>query len=170
MNIFLIGYMGSGKTTLGKQLAKELGYNFIDQDDVIEKKMGMTIANIFSSMGEPKFREIERQTLIELSKGEKNVVATGGGAPCFFDNIEIMNKGGMSIYLKVPNQTLFQRLRYANAERPLIRDKNDEELKHFIELKTSERDPFYSKSTITIESSDIRISDIQIAISEYQKR
>jgi shikimate kinase len=170
MNIFLIGYMGSGKTTLGKQLAKELGYNFIDQDDVIEKKMGMTIANIFSAMGEPKFREIERHTLIELSEGDKNVVATGGGAPCFFDNIEIMNKGGMSIYLKVPTQTLFQRLRYANAERPLIRDKNDEELKRFIELKMSERDPFYSKSTITIESSDIRISDIQIAISEYQKR
>jgi shikimate kinase len=170
MNIFLVGYMGSGKTTLGKQLAQALDYSFVDQDSVIEEKMGMTIADIFSLMGEPKFREIEHQTLADLSNGDNMVVATGGGAPCYFDNMELMNKGGVSIYLKVSTQTLFQRLRLAHLKRPLIRNKSDKELVAFIDSKMIEREPFYSKSTITIQSDDILLSDIQNALREYPKK
>lgn len=170
MKIFLIGFMGSGKTTLGKQLAAELGCRFIDQDSAIEKAEKMSITEIFSLKGEAKFREIERLTLAELALRDNIVVATGGGAPCFFDNAETMKKSGISIYLKVSPQTLFNRLRVANAHRPLISAKSDQELLAFITTKLAEREVYYRQSTITIECNDIRCSDIIHAINQHLKK
>jgi shikimate kinase len=170
MNIFLIGFMGSGKTTLGKQIAIKLGYIFIDQDSVIEEKQHKTISELFASIGELKFREIEHQTLVELAGQDNLVIATGGGAPCFFNNMQVMNHHGLSIYLKVPPKTLFQRLRYASAQRPLVANKTDDELQEFIISKLAERESFYSQSIITIESENILCSDIENAILEYKKK
>jgi shikimate kinase len=160
MKIFLIGFMGSGKTTLGKQLAESLGYQFIDQDYLIEEEENMTINEIFNTKGESKFREIERYILTKLTKSDNIVVATGGGAPCFFDNAETMKTKGFSIYLRVSPQALFERLRNAQATRPLIKNKTDHELQNFIKMKLQEREPFYLNSSISIQSDTISCQDL----------
>lgn len=160
MRIFLIGFMGSGKTTLGKQLARKLGYDFIDQDDYIEKKAGCTIARYFEKYGEEAFRKFEHEALKELIKIENAVISTGGGAPCFFNNIEIMNKSGIAIYLKMKPEVLRSRLRHAQTERPLIKGKTEQELLEFIKSKLTEREPFYLKAKHVIESMDLKPDDL----------
>ncbi|HOR39786.1 MAG TPA: shikimate kinase, partial [Paludibacteraceae bacterium] len=96
--IFLIGYMGAGKTTIGEQLAERLGYKFLDMDHVIEEKMQQSVSQIFSEKGEEEFRRLERECLEEISTEQNVVVATGGGAPCFYDNMERMNAYGLTVY------------------------------------------------------------------------
>lgn len=152
--------MGSGKSTLGKQLAKKLNYQLIDQDSYIEKKTGISVGNYFSSNGEEAFRKLEHESLIELSKLENAVISTGGGAPCFYNNIEIMNNSGISIYLKLKPEILFSRLKYAQNERPLIKGKTEEELFGFIKTKLSERESFYLKAKHVIESMDLKSEDL----------
>ena len=167
MRIFLIGFMGSGKTTLGKQLASRLGYRFIDQDDAIEKRLHKTVPQIFESEGENKFRETERDVIREMAETDNVVVATGGGAPCFFDNIQVMNKIGVSVYIKVDPKTLVNRLKKSPTERPLIKGKDDEELLRFVTAKLNERDAFYSKATTTVQSSNLKVEDILMVLQHH---
>ena len=144
--IFLTGYMGAGKTTLGRALAAELGIPFIDLDHYIEKRHCKTIAQLFAEKGEEGFREIERRMLHEVGEFEDVIISTGGGTPCFFDNIEYMNAQGTTVYLDVPLERLHIRLSIAKAKRPLIKDKNDEELMAFITEQLTKRTPHYSKA------------------------
>lgn len=160
MRIFLIGFMGSGKTTLGKQIAKKLNYQFIDQDEYIEEKTGLTIAGYFAKFGEESFRKLENEVLENFVSLDNVVVSTGGGTPCFYNNIEIMNSGGIAIYLKHKPEVLFSRLRYAQNERPLIKGKSETELMDFIKLKLKEREPFYSKAKYVIEAKDLKSEDL----------
>lgn len=160
MRIFLIGFMGSGKSTLGKQLAKKMGFGFVDQDDYIEQKVGMTVGEYFSRHGEDAFRKLEHEVLLELVQFEDVVISTGGGAPCFYDNMDIMNKNGIAIYLKLKPEVLRNRLKHAQTERPLIKGKSEEELLEYIKIKLSERESFYSKATHIIESLDLKAEDI----------
>lgn len=144
--ILLIGYMGAGKTTLGRALADKLGLTFIDLDNYIEQRFRKSISQIFAEMGEDGFRDIERRMLHEVAEFEDVIISTGGGTPCFFDNIDFMNSMGTTVYLQVPLERLFVRLSIARKQRPLIKDKNDDELRLFIAEQIAKREPHYSKA------------------------
>lgn len=168
MRIFLIGFMGSGKTTIGRQLAKQLGLSFIDQDSLIESKMHMTVSEIFATHGEEFFRQTERAVLDELSERENIVVATGGGAPCFEGNIDLMNNTGITIYLKTSPGVLAARLRNANSTRPLIAGKSEPELLAYINTKLTEREPFYEKARLSIDANSLSPDDIIRILKEMK--
>ena len=144
--IFLIGYMGAGKTTLGRALAKELNIQFIDLDSYIEERLCKSVSQIFAEKGEAGFRDIERRMLHEAGEFENVIISTGGGTPCFFDNIEYMNGQGTTVFLDVPIDRLFIRLSIARKKRPLIMNKSDEELRCFITEQLGKRLPHYSKA------------------------
>lgn len=152
MVVFMVGYMGSGKTILGRELAKTIGFRFADMDKLIEKKCGKTVSEIFASEGEGFFRQCERETLESFEgAGEDIIVATGGGVPCFGDNMEVLNKLGITVYLKMSPSKLVPRLKYGRAKRPIIRDLDDEQLLRFIEEKLPEREPFYSHAVVVVD-------------------
>ena len=144
--LILIGFMGSGKTTLGRALAKALGLTFIDLDNYIELRRCKSINRIFEESGEDGFRTIERNLLHEVCEFEDVIISAGGGTPCFFDNIDYMNLQGTTVYLQVHNERLLERLRIAKSRRPLLKDKNDEEIKVFIEEQLARREQFYLKA------------------------
>ena len=147
--IFLIGFMGCGKSTLGKKVATKTGYSFIDLDDLICQKINMSISQYFDLHGEAAFREIERETLHSLYGIKNTIVATGGGTPCYDDNMEWMNKNGKTVYLKIPPKALLSRLSQKDIDsRPLLKGKSHEELLAFIESKLEERSPFYKQAKI----------------------
>ena len=129
--IFLIGYMGSGKTTLGRAFSKEQKLTFIDLDWYIEERFHKTIQQIFAERGENGFRELERRMLHEVADFEDVVIAAGGGTPCFFDNMDFMNEHGVTVLLEAKPSTLFNRLKVAKSQRPLLANKSDEELMTF---------------------------------------
>jgi shikimate kinase len=168
MRIFLVGFMGCGKSTIGKQLAAKIGYQFIDQDSLIEDRFKMSISDVFAIHGEPIFRHAERDVLLSLETSDNLVVATGGGAPCFFDNIQQMNRLGLSIYLKADAKTLVKRLIDAKNTRPLIKDKSEQELLEYISEKLKEREPFYHQSTLNISAINMNASDIAKTIDNYR--
>ena len=120
--IYIIGFMGSGKTTAGKKLASLLGWSFIDLDKRIEEYTGKTIPEIFSQNGEDYFRIIETQLLRNLKSCTKTVISTGGGTPCYIDNMDFMIETGLTIYLKLTPAELKSRLSQSKGERPLIND------------------------------------------------
>lgn len=153
--IYLIGFMGSGKTTLGKVLARLLNYAFIDLDHYIEEKEGTTVAEIFSRHGEERFRELERLAIHETAQKGNTVVATGGGAPCFFDNMDFMNQHGTTIYLEISTEHLSRRLAQARAHRPLLADKDEKDLHAFIKRSMKERTPFYRKANIAADTETL---------------
>ena len=145
---FLIGFMGSGKTTHGRKLASHLKVDFIDLDEVFEKQNNISISNYFTVFGEEKFREKESELLKNTAYPENAVISTGGGLPCFFDNLDWMKQHGTIIYLKVPPKVIASRLTNAKTERPLLQDKTGEELLQFITQKLAEREPFYLKAQV----------------------
>jgi shikimate kinase len=154
MRIFLIGYMGSGKTTVGRKIASLIDAPFIDLDTRIESSSGKSITELFST-GEDDFRKLERQSLMEISKEPNLVVSTGGGTPCFFDNMEWMNQQGITVYLKLDPISLFHRLRASKRPRPLIAGMEDDELLAYIEKNLTERESFYKKSKYQVKGESI---------------
>jgi shikimate kinase len=150
MNIFLIGFMGSGKSSLGKKLAERLGYGFADMDEIIEQKEGMPVMEIFRKKGEEQFRKLERKTLEKLVCKENMVISTGGGVPCRPGNMELINQHGISVYLEMSPADLFERLKTRREKRPLIRDLSDAELREFINSTLAEREKYYRKATFTV--------------------
>lgn len=165
MRIFLIGYMGSGKSTVGRGLAKELGLSFIDLDDYIEERNFKTIPKIFAEEGEDAFRKLEQKALREVAEFENVVIATGGGAACFFDNIDVINACGQSIYLKGSPRILAERLRNSKTERPLIKGKSYDELVAFIQDTLNKREYWYKQAKTVLDfDHDISIDEVKIAI------
>lgn len=138
--------MGSGKTTVGKALARELGLVFYDLDWYIESRRRKTVAQIFAERGEAGFREIERNMLHEVAEFEDIVLSCGGGTPCFFDNMEYLNQQGDVIWLKADAEVLYKHLQMGKTERPLLKGKSPEELISFIREQLVLREPFYSKA------------------------
>jgi len=151
---FLIGYMGAGKTTLGKILAKHKGLDFIDLDHFIESRYQKTITQIFEDSGEAGFRKIESALLKEVGEFENVVISTGGGAPCFFDNMEYMNGAGHTVYLKSSPESLMKRLNQCRDKRPLLRDKSNRELLEFISNTLQNREQFYNQAHIIFDVED----------------
>ena len=160
--------MGSGKTTIGRQLAKQLGLSFIDQDTMIEEKVHLTVSKIFATQGEEFFRQTERAVLEELSKRENIVVATGGGAPCFEGNIDLMNNAGITIYLKTSPKVLAARLKNAHSTRPLIAGKSEPEILAYINTKLTEREPYYQKARLSIDADSLSPDDIIRILKEMK--
>jgi shikimate kinase len=143
MLYFLNGFMGSGKSYWGRRWAKAFDLEFCDLDDVIESREGITIREIFASKGEPAFRRIERETLKTLLGKSNAIIATGGGTPCFHDNLKRMNRAGVTIWLKTPLDLMVGRLLPEREHRPVIAHTNEETLPGFITAKLAERAPFY---------------------------
>jgi shikimate kinase len=157
--------MGSGKTTTGKMLAERLGFTFLDMDSEIEKKQGMSINQIFTARGEPYFRKLEEAMLHELIVMDNLVVSTGGGVPCYRDNMKLINSHGISIYLEMNQEELYIRLLGEKTERPLIKNMNNNELSDFIRVKLAERTPWYRQAAIIIDATDINPETLLSKIS-----
>jgi len=168
--IFLIGFMGSGKTTLAPKLANKLGYPNFDLDTIIEAEKGESISSLFASQGEKKFREFEIEALKRfITENENFVLATGGGTPCFGDSINLMNSSGITIYLELSAKTLAQRIIPAKNNRPLLANLSDDELVEFIEKKLAERSSHYKKSLIKIDGLSVKIDALTDIIQRYSK-
>ena len=165
MRIYLIGFMGCGKSTLGKKLAKRSGLQFIDMDHYIEERNCKTVPRIFAEDGEAEFRIRERKALEELSQFSNVVIATGGGAPCFFDNIELMNRTGKTIYMDIDPEILADRLIRSKIDRPLIKGKSLEELTEYIKSTLKYRNIFYKKAKFRITSPGTNLDEIIKMIS-----
>lgn len=158
MRIYLIGYMGCGKSHLGRRFSKHLGLQFIDMDHYIEERNYKTIPQIFADEGESGFRQKERKALEELTEFNDVLIATGGGAPCFFDNVDLMNKTGKTIYLNIDPAILAERLLKSKTERPLIHGKSKDELVAFIDETLTKRNKFYSQAKYQITEPDIDLN------------
>lgn len=167
MIIFLIGFMGSGKSTIGRPLASRLNCKFIDLDLLIQESEGRTIQEIFAEVdGEAHFRELEAHYLRQCT-GDNIVVSTGGGTPCFNGNMDYMNRAGRTVYLKHEPETLTSRLINAKTPRPLIRGKSESELLQYVQTTLACREKTYNKATIIIANPTRDIGRI-VSILQYK--
>ncbi|GAB4190212.1 MAG: shikimate kinase [Thermoflexibacter sp.] len=157
--IYLLGMPGSGKSTLSKQLAKEINYHFLDLDEWVVQHERNSISEIFAIKGEEYFREIERKALLHSLTLQKTVIATGGGTPCFFDNMQIIKNNGFSIFLDVPLEVLAQRVSKEVNTRPLLNTENKEVIEQLRE-KYNYRLPFYRQAELTITGANLSVQDI----------
>ena len=146
MRIFLIGYMGSGKTTLGRKLAYILQHQFIDLDQHIEEQEGRTISQIFEEDGEDYFRKLERVYLHRIINQDDVVISTGGGTPCFFDNMDQMNKYGKTIYINMHPKALLPRLLSSQSTRPLLAGKDEKGMLDYVFKTLRSREKYYNKA------------------------
>lgn len=151
--IIIIGYMGSGKTTVGHALSQELGLPFYDLDWYIETRMHRTVKQIFDEKGEEGFRKIEHNLLHEVAEFEDVIISCGGGTPCFFDNIDYINRQGETVYLKCTTDVLYKHLKMGKTVRPLLLNKTPDEVKTFIEAQLKQREPFYVKAKHIVDVS-----------------
>ena len=160
MIIFLIGFMGSGKSYWGKQWAAHLHYNFVDLDNRIIEAENTSVSRIFEKKGEAYFRKLEAEILRSLTEPD-TVVACGGGTSVYEENLAWMNAHGITIYLKAPASYLLENIKKEPGQRPLIKETNEAELLFFIQQKLKERDEFYQKAKITLEVEDLNIKSLQ---------
>lgn len=169
MRIFIIGFMYSGKSTMGKKLAKAMNLKYIDTDNIIETKYNITINNFFEKYGEDLFREFEHKILLESIKEDNIIISTGGGLPCFHKNMELIKENGISIYLNMSPQSIIHRINNSKKKRPLLQDKSPEELKTYIETLLKQREIFYNQATLTIKGESINIKEIQDKILSIKR-
>ncbi|MEZ5013401.1 MAG: shikimate kinase [Chitinophagales bacterium] len=169
MRIYLIGFMGSGKSTFAKRLAQYLDYDLADMDHLIEQVEKHSIPEIFQLHGEEYFRRTESDVLHSTLLFENAVIACGGGTPCYFDNMDWMNKRGITVYLHQTAERLFGRLREKKNKRPLIAHMEDGQLRDYIIQKLAEREAFYLQSKIVAEMDKISKNDLMRMIKEHIK-
>tara|TARA_Y100000589_G_scaffold298053_1_gene306290 strand:+ start:181 stop:699 length:519 start_codon:yes stop_codon:yes gene_type:complete len=150
--IFLVGFMGCGKTTFGKKLARQIGWNYIDLDSYIEEKAEKSVPTIFKENGEKYFRNLETKFLKELTGLHSFVISCGGGTPCYKNNMDEILEKGASVYMKVSPDVLYERLKPEKSKRPLIANMSDSEMSDFIQNKLKERAEFYEKSNFTFDN------------------
>ncbi len=167
MNIYLCGYMGCGKSTVGKILAEKLSADFVDMDDAIEKFYNMTIPEIFSSFGEEGFRERETEICRLLSQRDSLIVACGGGAVLRKENVDIIKKGGKVVFLKVPEENLINRLRKDPTPRPVIQNKSDAEI---LEIYRQRLPKYLGAAQITVECGENPEENAELIISSLNKK
>jgi len=153
--IFLVGFMGCGKSYVGRNLAPLLGFDYVDIDKYIEEKEGLTVKEIFEQKGEDYFRLAEKDFIQQLDAGQNLVVSTGGGAPCFFDNMEVMNEKGLTIYLNRNKEKVIWRLLKGQYKRPLIANLNQDELERFYDERLESRKPFYEKAKLHVGDATV---------------
>lgn len=168
MLIFLIGFMGSGKTTLGHPLARRLGYDFIDLDKAIESGEGCSVSEIFASKGEDEFRLMERRYLQDvIVRGGNVVVSTGGGTPCFHANMELMNANGVTVYLKLSPGMLAARLAAAKVCRPLLAGKSLSEMEEYIVDTLAVREEYYQQANVVVANPSRDVAKLIDILEPY---
>ena len=167
--IFLIGFMGAGKSTLGKKLAKAIGYQFVDSDKEISNQQGVTISVLFDTKGEAYFRQLEKEFIEQLDSNENYVVATGGGLPIYNDLMNTLNEKGITLYLRVKPSTLLLRLKEGQKKRPLIANLNEEQLHAFISEKLVERESTYLKAQLIVDEPNQKIEQLIHLLHLHQK-
>ena len=155
--IFIVGFSGAVKSTVGKRLASRLGWQFYDTDSFIERKYHLSIPDFFEKYGENAFRICEKAALMELLEKNHAVISTGGGTPCFFDNMEMMLQNGFVVYLKLAAQSLFIRLQQSRKERPLTTGKGDAQLLEYVETTLLAREPYYNRAHLTVKGENISL-------------
>ena len=170
IRVILIGFMGAGKTTVGKALGKALGVTFYDLDWYIETRMRKTVKQIFDEQGEEGFRKMEHNMLHEVAEFENVVISCGGGTPCFYDNMDYLNQQGDTVYLKASPEVLYKHLKMAKGVRPLLLNKTPEEVQVYIREELNRREQFYGKAKHIL---DIDVMDsldkVQHCIEEIKK-
>jgi shikimate kinase len=167
MQIFLIGFMGSGKSHTGRELAELLQRPFVDLDQAIEADAGLDIPAIFASKGEAYFRELERDCLRTMTGPPHRVVACGGGTPCYFDNMAWMNEQGLTIYLRASAELLAERLLKGRAKRPLLQGLSPEQLPAFITEKLAARTPYYMQANVVYEQETVREDAARVLYHQF---
>ena len=168
--ILLIGFMAAGKTTLGRALAHDLGLQFIDLDHYIENRYHRTVSQLFAERGEEAFRQIERNMLREVAEFEDVIIATGGGTPCFFDNMEYMNAQGITVFLNASVDVIHTRLTIARVQRPLVKGKSAEELRTYISQMLDKRMPYYSQARHTFGADHLEnICQVEESVKLFKK-
>jgi shikimate kinase len=161
MKIFIIGFMGSGKSTIGQKLAKLLNFKFVDMDIDIEHSIGLSINEIFEVHGEDFFRATETRVLKDLINSQDNlIISTGGGTPCYNDNIDLMNANGTTIYIKMSPQSLFNRLINSRAKRPLVAKISKDDLLEYIKNKLQEREKYYLKAHFIVKGENLNAKNL----------
>jgi shikimate kinase len=169
MRIFLVGYMGSGKSTFGSTLADALGIDWIDLDDELESRYKITIADFFAKYGEETFRELEHKLLTEISHRSDIIVSTGGGAPCYFDNMKLMNQSGVTVYLTATPELLISRIEHSARKRPVFQQMKGKNFTENLIRHLKSREPFYKQATFTIDAAKPDIEGIKTLILNYYK-
>jgi shikimate kinase len=155
MHIFLLGFMGSGKSHWGKIWAAMHKFDFIDLDEEIEKREQQSVADIFEKKGEDYFREKEAKALRSLDLAENTIISCGGGSPCFYDNMDWMNEHGLTVFLNASPHYILNNIKNEKDKRPLLKHTNDAELLFFIEQKIKERMSFYNKAKVIVEAATL---------------
>ncbi len=164
MRIYLIGFMGSGKSSLGTRMARKLNYTFVDLDTEVENAVGLTIPDIFDQKGEAYFRQSEHDVLHQTFRHNNAVVATGGGTPCYFDNMAFMKTAGMTVYLKMSPLSLRDRLVNARRQRPLLQDLDQDTLLDYIRNKLAEREASYLQADCIIKGESVKPGQVISAV------
>lgn len=168
--IVLIGYMGAGKTTVGRMLAKDMGLMFYDLDWYITSRMRRTVAQIFEGSGEEGFRRIERNMLHEVAEFENVVISCGGGTPCFFDNMDYLNLQSETVYLKATPEVLYAHLKMGKSVRPLLLDKTPEEVEAFVKQQLQQREPYYSKAKHVLDVNVLDSRDkVRVSVRKIRR-
>lgn len=168
--IIIIGYMGAGKTTVGKALSKELNIPFYDLDWYIESRMRKTVPQIFAERGEEGFRKIEHNLLHEVAEFENVIISCGGGTPCFYDNMDYLNAQGDTVYLKASPEVLYGHLIIGKTERPLLKNKTPEEMQEYIREQLDKREQYYLQAKHVL---DVNLMDnyekIKISVAKLRE-
>jgi shikimate kinase len=158
--IVLLGFSGAGKSTIAKKIASHFNFSVLDTDKMLEEKYKISVYDIFEKYGENVFRQLEYKTLTEALQQEHVVIATGGGAPCFFDSMKIINEAAFSVYIEMSIKSLVQRLLHAKVTRPLTKDKTEEELFVFIAAQMAERASIYKQAHLTVKGENLDLEEL----------
>ncbi len=160
MRIYLVGFMGCGKSFSGRNLSRRLGFEFIDLDVLFENKYRINIQEFFRKYGESAFRVVEQQMLYETEYLHRVVISTGGGTPCYGDNMDWINQHGISVYLKMSPSSLYHRLSHSRKPRPLIKDYEPEALRQFIRERLALREVYYNKASVIISGENLNMNQL----------
>ena len=164
--IYLVGYMGAGKTTTARRLAQRLGWEVADTDALFEEKYKISVNDFFNKYDEPLYRKLESEVLKATEGLENVVVSTGGGTACYFDNMEWMNSHGLTVFLRISPQAAVDRVIHSRHKRPLAEGKSEKELTEFVNSHYASRMPFYEQARLTVKSEDLDVEGLLLSIKE----
>lgn len=164
--IYIVGYMGAGKTTAARRLAQRMGWEVVDTDALFEEKYKISVNDFFNKYDEPLYRKLESEVLKATESLDHVVVSTGGGTACFFDNMDWMNQHGLTVFLRISPQVAVDRVIHSRHKRPLVEGKSEEELTEFVNQHYASRLPFYEQARITAKSEDFDIESLMEAIKD----